>query len=159
MLPHAKLPVDRPRYGKKPSRRDLNLKQMKEIKTERKRERKERRPVLTTGQLFLHSWRHFFGLQRSELTMAIRVRRSDIVGSCVGLLLGLGLGLGLRPSDLLCLSLRVACADEEEERERERRREKNKRSPALVQRVHRPVTRGTLVRRGRRPDTWRPSSM
>jgi predicted transcriptional regulator len=33
---------------------------------------------LTTGQLFLHSWRHFFGLQRSELTIAIRVSRSVI---------------------------------------------------------------------------------
>lgn len=33
-------------------------------------------PVLLTGQLFLHSWRHFLGLHRSELTMAIRVNRS-----------------------------------------------------------------------------------
>lgn len=38
----------------------------------------EYRPVFTTGQLFLHSWRHFFGLQRSELTIAIRVNRSAI---------------------------------------------------------------------------------
>merc|ERR1719473_895599 len=29
-------------------------------------------PVRTTGQNFLHSCLHFFGLQRSELTMAIR---------------------------------------------------------------------------------------
>jgi len=28
-------------------------------------------PVLTTGHAFLHSWRHFFGLHLSELTMAI----------------------------------------------------------------------------------------
>jgi hypothetical protein len=28
-------------------------------------------PVRTTGQDFLHSWRHFFGLHLSELTMAI----------------------------------------------------------------------------------------
>ena len=37
MLSHAKLPVDRPGYGKKPSRRDLKLKQMKEI-TDREKE-------------------------------------------------------------------------------------------------------------------------
>lgn len=36
-------------------------------------------PVLTTGQLFLHSWRHFFGLHLSLLTMAIRVNRSDML--------------------------------------------------------------------------------
>lgn len=36
-------------------------------------------PVLTTGQLFLHSWRHFLGLHLSELTIAIRVNLwSDI---------------------------------------------------------------------------------
>ena len=35
-------------------------------------------PVLTTGQLFLHSCLHFFGLHLSPLTIAIRVRRSDI---------------------------------------------------------------------------------
>jgi hypothetical protein len=28
-------------------------------------------PVRTTGQDFLHSWRHFFGLHLSELTIAI----------------------------------------------------------------------------------------
>lgn len=33
---------------------------------------------MTTGQLFLHSCRHFFGLHRSELTIAIRVNRSAI---------------------------------------------------------------------------------
>lgn len=36
-------------------------------------------PVLTTGQLFLHSCRHFFGLHLSVLTIAIRVRRSAIL--------------------------------------------------------------------------------
>lgn len=35
-------------------------------------------PVFTTGQLFLHSWRHFLGLHLSELTIAILVNRSDI---------------------------------------------------------------------------------
>ena len=40
MLSHAKLPVDRPGYGKKPSRRDLKLKQMKEI-TDREKEGEE----------------------------------------------------------------------------------------------------------------------
>ena len=30
-------------------------------------------PIRTTGQLFLHSWRHLFGLHRSLLTMAILV--------------------------------------------------------------------------------------
>lgn len=30
-------------------------------------------PVLTTGQDFLHSWRHFLGLHLSALTMAILV--------------------------------------------------------------------------------------
>lgn len=33
---------------------------------------------MTTGQLFLHSWRHFLGLHLSEVTIAIRVNRSDI---------------------------------------------------------------------------------
>ena len=28
-------------------------------------------PVLTTGQDFLHSWRHFLGLHLSEFTMAM----------------------------------------------------------------------------------------
>ena len=31
-------------------------------------------PSFTTGQLFLHSWRHFFGLHLSVFTIAIRVR-------------------------------------------------------------------------------------
>ena len=30
-------------------------------------------PILTTGQDFLHSWRHFFGLHLSLLTIAILV--------------------------------------------------------------------------------------
>jgi hypothetical protein len=34
-------------------------------------------PSLFTGQDFLHSWRHFFGLHRSELTIAIRVWASS----------------------------------------------------------------------------------
>ena len=38
-------------------------------------------PVLTTGQLFLHSWRHFLGLHLSSLTIAIRVSRSAISSS------------------------------------------------------------------------------
>jgi hypothetical protein len=33
-------------------------------------------PSLTTGHDFLHSCRHFLGLHRSALTMAIRVRCS-----------------------------------------------------------------------------------
>jgi hypothetical protein len=33
-------------------------------------------PSLTTGQLFLHSWLHFFGLHFSALIIAIRVKRS-----------------------------------------------------------------------------------
>jgi hypothetical protein len=33
-------------------------------------------PILTTGQDFLHSWRHFFGLHLSLLTMAILVNSS-----------------------------------------------------------------------------------
>lgn len=36
-------------------------------------------PVLTTGQLFLHSCRHFLGLHLSAFTIAIRVNRSDIL--------------------------------------------------------------------------------
>lgn len=36
-------------------------------------------PVFTTGQLFLHSCRHFFGLHLSELTIAILVNRFDIL--------------------------------------------------------------------------------
>jgi hypothetical protein len=35
-------------------------------------------PILTTGQLFLHSCLHFFGLHLSALTMAIRVSLSAI---------------------------------------------------------------------------------
>ncbi|PWN53934.1 hypothetical protein IE53DRAFT_309315 [Violaceomyces palustris] len=38
-------------------------------------------PILTTGQDFLHSCRHFFGLHLSELTMAIRVSFSDGAGA------------------------------------------------------------------------------
>lgn len=34
-------------------------------------------PILTTGHIFLHSCRHFFGLHRSSLTMAIRVSVSS----------------------------------------------------------------------------------
>ena len=34
-------------------------------------------PSLTTGQDFLHSWLHFFGLHLEEFTMAIRVRCSS----------------------------------------------------------------------------------
>ena len=33
-------------------------------------------PIRTTGQDFLHSWRHRLGLHLSELTMAIRVSLS-----------------------------------------------------------------------------------
>ena len=33
-------------------------------------------PIRTTGQDFLHSWRHFFGLHLSVLTIAILVRAS-----------------------------------------------------------------------------------
>jgi hypothetical protein len=33
-------------------------------------------PNLTTGQPFLHSWLHFFGLHLEALTMAIRVKES-----------------------------------------------------------------------------------
>ena len=33
-------------------------------------------PILTTGQNFLHSWRHLLGLHLSLLTMAIRVKAS-----------------------------------------------------------------------------------
>ena len=36
-------------------------------------------PIRTTGQDFLHSCRHFFGLQRSLLTMAIRVSLSWVL--------------------------------------------------------------------------------
>ena len=36
-------------------------------------------PIRTTGQLFLHSWRHFLGLHLSWLTMAILVFLSAIV--------------------------------------------------------------------------------
>jgi len=36
-------------------------------------------PILTTGQDFLHSCLHFFGLHLSVLTMAILVRLSDIL--------------------------------------------------------------------------------
>lgn len=36
-------------------------------------------PILTTGQDFLHSCLHFLGLHLSELTMAIRVRSSDMM--------------------------------------------------------------------------------
>lgn len=37
-------------------------------------------PIRTTGQLFLHSWRHFLGLHLSWLTMAILVFLSAIMG-------------------------------------------------------------------------------
>lgn len=37
-------------------------------------------PMRTTGQLFLHSWRHFLGLHLSWLTMAILVFLSAIMG-------------------------------------------------------------------------------
>ena len=36
-------------------------------------------PIRTTGQAFLHSWRHFFGLHLSELTIAILVSFSAIL--------------------------------------------------------------------------------
>ncbi|RKP33749.1 hypothetical protein BJ085DRAFT_16413 [Dimargaris cristalligena] len=36
-------------------------------------------PIRFTGQPRLHSCRHFLGLQRSALTMAIRVSLSDMV--------------------------------------------------------------------------------
>ncbi|KAI9593846.1 hypothetical protein BDF19DRAFT_386933, partial [Syncephalis fuscata] len=36
-------------------------------------------PIRTTGQLFLHSCRHFFGLHLSELTSAIRVSFSAML--------------------------------------------------------------------------------
>ncbi|RKP24128.1 hypothetical protein SYNPS1DRAFT_7454, partial [Syncephalis pseudoplumigaleata] len=36
-------------------------------------------PMRTTGQLFLHSCRHFLGLHLSELTRAIRVSFSDML--------------------------------------------------------------------------------
>ncbi|KAK2023816.1 hypothetical protein LZ31DRAFT_476956 [Colletotrichum somersetense] len=36
-------------------------------------------PERTTGHDFLHSWRHFFGLHLSLLTMATRVSLSDMV--------------------------------------------------------------------------------
>lgn len=36
-------------------------------------------PIRTTGQLFLHSWRHFFGLHLSWLTIAILVNLSAIM--------------------------------------------------------------------------------
>ena len=35
-------------------------------------------PILTTGQDFLHSWRHFLGLHRSLLTIAILVNLSCV---------------------------------------------------------------------------------
>lgn len=41
-------------------------------------------PILTTGQDFLHSWRHFFGLHRSLLTMAILVSLSCVLAAMVG---------------------------------------------------------------------------
>lgn len=37
-------------------------------------------PMRTTGQLFLHSWRHFLGLHLSWLTMAILVFLSAMAG-------------------------------------------------------------------------------
>ena len=39
-------------------------------------ERHANAPIFTTGQTFLHSCRHFLGLQRSADTMAMRSRRS-----------------------------------------------------------------------------------
>jgi len=39
-------------------------------------ERHANAPIFTTGQTFLHSCRHFLGLQRSTDTMAMRSRRS-----------------------------------------------------------------------------------
>jgi hypothetical protein len=45
-----------------------------------KRRKGKPSPVLTTGQLFLHSWRHFLGLHLSSFTIAIRVSRSAICG-------------------------------------------------------------------------------
>lgn len=71
----------RRRGGPRPHRgggrgRDLNLKSESP-----KLRGKGILPVLTTGQLFLHSWRHFLGLHLSSLTMAIRVSRSAI-SSC-----------------------------------------------------------------------------
>jgi len=47
---------------------------------------KEASPILTTGQDFLHSCLHFFGLQRSLLTIAILVNLScsDIFASTTG---------------------------------------------------------------------------
>ena len=47
--------------------------------TQRADPRDERLPILTTGQDFLHSCLHFFGLHLSVLTMAILVN-SDILG-------------------------------------------------------------------------------
>ena len=40
-------------------------------------------PNLTTGHDFLHSWRHFFGLHLSVLTMAIRICLSSPLSSFV----------------------------------------------------------------------------
>lgn len=45
-------------------------------------------PVRFTGQFFLHSWRHFFGLQRSELTIAILKRDSSTGPSLFASFLG-----------------------------------------------------------------------
>jgi hypothetical protein len=50
-----------------------------------KRRKGKPSPVLTTGQLFLHSWRHFLGLHLSSFTIAIRVSRSAICGGGGGL--------------------------------------------------------------------------
>jgi hypothetical protein len=51
-------------------------------------------PCLTTGQDFLHSCRHFLGLQRSELTIAMRVRCSSALSRLSGFFLG-GIARGL----------------------------------------------------------------
>ena len=48
-------------------------------KEKREKKNKKTLPILTTGQLFLHSCLHFLGLHLSELTMAIRVNLSDIL--------------------------------------------------------------------------------
>jgi len=42
------------------------------------------RPLLTTGQDFLHSCRHFLGLHLSVLMIAIRVSLSDILANSAG---------------------------------------------------------------------------
>ena len=45
-------------------------------------------PMRTTGQLLLHSWRHFFGLHLSRFTMAILVSSSwTLFLSCSGIII------------------------------------------------------------------------